>query len=166
MKKINIWILVFITAFVVGMTGCGKVQDKVSEKVSEGIIEKAVGGKVDITKDGINVQKDGAGFQSGNNLKWPKSSMGDIPEPKAKINGVMDDRKIDDCTVVFTELDLDNAKAYVEQLKALGYKDDGLVLSDEKSITFMGKNSSKRMIIFSYKIEAKDGIIEYTKTPD
>ena len=162
MKKTSIWILVLLATTLVFMTGCGKIQDKVSEKVSEGIVEKAVGGNVDITKDGISVQKDGASFQSGDDLKWPKSSMGDLPEPKAKINGVMDASNKEGCTVVFSEMNLDNAKAYIEKLKELGYKDGGLVISDEDGLSYAGQNSSNATIVFSYKISSKDGMIGYT----
>lgn len=162
MTKTSIWLSVLITTTLVFMTGCGKIQDKVSEKVSEGIVEEAVGGKVDITKDGISVQKDGASFKSGDDLKWPKSAMGDLPEPKAKINGVMDASNKEGCTVVFSEMNLNNAKAYVENLKELGYKDNGLAISDEDGLTYAGQNSAKASILFSYKISAKDGMIGYT----
>lgn len=158
MKKANIWVLLLTAVTLVFMTGCGKIQ----EKVSEGVVEKTVGGKVDITNDGIKVQKDGASFQSGNDLKWPKSSMGDLPEPKAKINGLVDANNKEGCTVVFSEMSLDDAKAYVEKLKDLGYKDDGLSISDTDNLSYAGQNSGGASAIINYKVSSKEGMIGYT----
>lgn len=161
MKKTNIWVSVIIATIFVFMSGCGKIQDKVSEKVSEGIVGKAVGANVDITKDGMKVQKDGASFESGTNLKWPKSSMGDLPEPKAKITGlVVNEKNNGGGTVIFSEMSLDDAKAYVEKLMGLGYK-DGTSFSDADGLSYGGINSSGASAVITYNASPKEGTIEY-----
>lgn len=161
MKKTNIWVSVIIASILLFMTGCGKIQDKVNEKVSEGIVGKAVGANVDITKDGLTVQKDGATFQSGNDLKWPKSSMGDLPEPKAKITGlVVNEKNNGGGTVIFSEMSLDDAKAYVEKLKGLGYK-DGTNFSDANGLSYGGVNSGGAAAVITYNASPKEGTIEY-----
>lgn len=50
MKKNRVWFLL-IAVILIFITGCGIIHNKVTEKVSEGVVEKASGGNVDITKD-------------------------------------------------------------------------------------------------------------------
>ena len=161
MNKTKIWVLLLIGAILVFMTGCGKVHDKVGEKVSEGIVGKAVDGNVDITKDGIKVQNDGASIETGNDLKWPKSSMGDLPEPKAKITGILNGKVTEGCTIVLSEMSFDVARAYVEKLKEMGYK-DGLSFSDADGLSYGGKNSGGASAMISYNASPKEGTIGYT----
>ncbi|MBP1760297.1 MAG: hypothetical protein H6Q63_1214 [Firmicutes bacterium] len=89
LKKAYIVALILIAIFFVSITGCSSVGDKIAEKTAEGIAEQTLGGKVDITKDGVKVDKDGVSFETGQDLKWPKGTMGDLPEPKAKISAVL-----------------------------------------------------------------------------
>lgn len=159
MIKTSSWVSILIVASLVFMTGCG-MQDKVNEKVSEGIVSKAVGADVDITKDGVKVQKDGVSIETGNDLKWPKSSMGDLPEPKAKIAGILNGKVNEGCTVVLSEMSFDNAKAYAEKLKDLGYT-DGLSITDADGLSYGGKNSGGAWATISYNASSKEGTIEY-----
>lgn len=162
MKRTHIWVLVLTAAILVFTTGCGKIQDKVSEKVSEGIVSKAVGADVDITKDGLKVQKDGASFESGTDLKWPKSSMGDLPEPKAKISGlVVNENSNGGGTVIFSEMSLDDAKDYKEILIDLGYK-DGISFSDADGLSYGGTNSIGASAVITYNVSPKEGTIQYS----
>ncbi|HEY8911256.1 MAG TPA: DUF6591 domain-containing protein [Desulfosporosinus sp.] len=160
MKKLHLGVFILTAAILVLLTGCGTIQHKVSEKVSEGIVEKAVGGKVDITKDGVKVQKDGTSIESGSDLKWPKSTLGDLPEPKAKIVEIINGAVTVGCTVVFSEMSLDEAKAYVDKLKDLGYK-DGLIFSDNDGLSYAGKNSSGASAMITYNASPKEGTIGY-----
>lgn len=161
MKKTKILVLVLTAAISVCMSGCGKIHDKVSEEVGEGIVAKAVGGNVDITKDGIKVQKDGASIETGDDLKWPKSSMGDLPEPKAKITGILNGKATEGCTVVLSDMSFDVAKEYVEMLKELGYQ-DGLSISEADGISYGGRNKGGASAMISYNASPKEGTIGYT----
>lgn len=160
MRKVNFSVLVLTAAILVFMTGCGIMKDKVNEKIGEGIAEKVVGGKVDISKDGgVKVQKDGSSFEGGTDLKWPQSSMGDLPEPKAKISGVVTGKE--GSSIVFSEMSLGDAQAYIEKLKELGYK-DGLNMTDSDSLSYTGKNSSGATVMFAYNASPKEGTIGYS----
>ncbi len=161
MKKLNIGIFLLTAAIVVSLTGCGSVQNKISEKVNEGIAEKAVGGKVDITKDGVKVQKDGVNYETGKDLKWPKEAMGDLPEPKAKIISVVNGDAGKGGTVAYTGMSLEDAKAYAETLKGLGYK-GGMSISDGDIISHSGKNENGASVMFIYNTSPKEGSIMYT----
>ena len=161
MKRLQLGVFTLTAAILVLLTGCATIQDKVSGKVSEGIVDKAVGGKVDVTKDGIKVQKDGTSIESGSDLMWPKSAMGDLPEPKAKFIGIINGNVTAGCTVVLSEMSLDDAQSYVDKLKSLGYK-DGLIFSDDDALSYAGKNTANDMAMISYKISSKEGTIQYT----
>ena len=115
---------------------------------------------MDITKDGITVQKDGASIQSGNDLKWPKSSMGDLSEPKGKIIGILNGNTTGGGTVVLSEMSLDDAKAYVEKLKDLGYKEISS-FSDASSLLYGGKNIGGATVVMTYNGTSKEGTIQY-----
>ena len=162
MKKASMKTMVLIAAMIVSLCGCGAVQDKVTEKIGEGIAEKAIGGNVDITKDGVKVEKDGVSYETGNDLKWPKDAMGDLPEPKAKISAVLNADAEKGGSLAYEEMSLEDAKVYVEELKALGYK-DGLNMSDEDLITYSGKNSDGYSVMFTYTLSTKGGSIMYTR---
>lgn len=156
MKKTSIWATVLIVSISLFMTGCGKIE----EKVSEGIVEKAIGGNVDITKDGFKVEKDGVSVETGNDLKWPKRDMGDLPELKGKILGVLKGSVTEGCTVVMSEISIDAIKAYAEKLEGLGYK-NGLGFSDTEGLGFSGKNSSGASVTIAYMASSKEGTIQY-----
>jgi hypothetical protein len=160
MKKAYIGVILLSAAVFFSLTGCGSMQDKIAEKATEGIAEKAVGGNVDITKDGVKVQKDGVSYEAGKDLKWPKEAMGDLPEPKAKISAVINTDAGKGGSVTCTEMSLEDAKAYVEKLKELGYK-DGMSISDMDLISYSGKNGSGASATFMYNISPKEGSIMY-----
>lgn len=159
MKKAYIGIIVLAAAIFL-LTGCGSIQDKVAEKTTEAIAEKAVGGNVDITKDGVKVEKDGVNFETGTDLKWPKDAMGDLPELNAKIDSILNDQNGKGGTVVYSGISLEDAKAYVEKLKELGYK-DGLSISDADLLSYSGQSNSGASVAFMYSISPKEGSIMY-----
>lgn len=153
--------IVLSTAIFLTLTGCGSVEDKIAEKATEGIAEKAVGGKVDITKDGVKIEKEGVTYETGQDLKWPKESMGDIPEPKAEISAILNADADKGGTVAFTDMSIEDAKKYVEKLKELGYK-DGMSFADKDMFSHSGKNSSGASVMFTYSISPKEGSIMYS----
>ncbi|NLI93092.1 MAG: hypothetical protein GX434_13160 [Peptococcaceae bacterium] len=160
MKKTYINICIVIMIVILSLTGCGTVQDKVSEKVGEKIAGDAIGGSVDITKDGLKAEKDGVSYQTGDDLKWSKEAMGNIPEPKAKISGVSNAQG-EGGSVTYSEMSLEEAKAYEEKLIDLGYTEDGRSVADNDMMGYSGKNSSGDSVIFTYNIGSKDGSIYY-----
>jgi len=160
MNKSYISVFVLILIIMISITGCGTIQNKIAEKTAEGIAEKAVGGNVDITKDGVKVQKDGVNYEAGKDLKWPKDAMGDLPEPKAKISAVLNADKSKGGTVGYSDMTIEDAKAYVEKLKELGYK-DGISISDNDIISYSGKNGNGDSVMFTYNTSPKEGSITY-----
>lgn len=60
--------------------GCG---DSIKETITEKTIEKITDGEVDIdTKDGkVSFGNEDGSVTAGENLEWPKESMGSLPEP-------------------------------------------------------------------------------------
>ncbi|MBP1760298.1 MAG: hypothetical protein H6Q63_1215 [Firmicutes bacterium] len=58
-------------------------------------------------------------------------------------------------------MSVEDAKAYVEKIKELGYK-DGLSLSDTDMISYSGKNSSGASVMFTYSVSPMEGTIIYT----
>ena len=165
MKTTRIGVLVLTAAIFFSLTGCGSIENKIAEKTAEGIAEKTVGGKVDITQDGVKVQSDEVNYETGKDLKWPKGAMGELPEPKAKISAVVNAEAGKGGSVAFGEMGLEDAKAYVEKLKELGYM-GGLSISDEDLISHSGKNGSGASVIFNYSISPKEGSILYKTAGD
>lgn len=86
-KSFLIFILL-IAVFSILMTGCKK---KIEEKIVEKIIEDTTGGKVDINKDTTTIKTDKGETKIGENQKWPKDKMCDLPELKANITMVVED---------------------------------------------------------------------------
>lgn len=160
MKKSHLGKIILSTVVIFSLIGCGSIQDKIAEKTSEKAASKAVGGNVDITKDGVKVQKDGVNYETGKDLKWPKESMGDIPEPKAKISAVLNANSSKGGSVVCSGMSLEDAKDYTEKLKSLGYK-DGASVSETDVLSYSGKNSSEASVSFMYNISSKEGTIVY-----
>ncbi len=162
MKKAYTSICIIIMIVILSLTGCGSVQNKVSEKVGEKIAGDAIEGKVDITKDGVKIEKDGVSYQTGDDLKWPAEAMGNLPEPKAKINAVTnDDKSVEGGSVVYSEMSQEEAKAYVEKLIGLGYTEEKNNISGNENIGYSGKNSSGDAVVFTYSTSSKDGSIYY-----
>jgi len=110
-------------------------------------------------KDGTRVEKDGdtlivtgkdgerGALTTGDNLAWPKSLMGDLPELKGNVVSVVES---DDGNMVIVEgVKRSDFEAYTKQVEAKGYASDG-VMDYGGALLFVGaKGNSEVSMTFS-----------------
>lgn len=156
--KFALYLFIFILVF--SLTGCGKVVEKASQKAIEKAVEEAVGGEVSIQEDGIKIESKDGTFESGGDLKWPADAMGDLPIPKANVTGIIKDNSNKGCTVSLTDFSIEDANAYLEKLKSLGYE-DGFTMEDKEMMMYSGSKDDGSAITFAYNNVPKEGTIFY-----
>ena len=155
--------MVLLTIFlIISISACGKVGEKIAQKGVEKAVEKATGGKVDISNDGGKIEVDGQSFAFGEKLSWPKDAMGDLPEPKAVVNAVMQGEENKGSMVILSGFE--DGKGYVQKLKDMGYA-DVMNMEDTQGFVYIGKktiNDQKSAVVnITYNLESKDGSITY-----
>jgi hypothetical protein len=106
---------------------------------------------------GENVQN----IDFGENIEWPKELMANLPEPKGKVTAVINDESTGSCTIAFAEMSKEDAMAYVDKIKELGYT-NGLNVADGESIMAGGTETNGAEAFFTYNITAKEGTISYS----
>lgn len=163
MKGKIIIIFILLTAtFSTLITGC---QKKAEEKMAEKIIEDATGAEVDISGDTTTIKTDEGETKIGENQKWPKDKMGDLPELKANITMVMEDydkeKDINLGMVYFDSLKKDDAEKYLGYIKELKYESFFEVFNDDGFI-YSGKNEDGAEVVFSYTDDGGTGSLSYT----
>ena len=163
MKGKIIIIFILLTAtFSTLLTGC---QKKVEEKMAEKIIEDATGAEVDISGDTTTIKTEKGETKIGENQKWPKDKMGDLPELKANITMVMEDydkeKDINLGMVYFDSLKKDDAEKYLGYIKELKYESFFEVFNDDGFI-YSGKNEDGAEVVFSYTDDGGTGSLSYT----
>ena len=163
MKSKIIIIFILLTAtFSTLLTGC---QKKVEEKMAEKIIEDATGAEVDISGDTTTIKTEKGETKIGENQKWPKDKMGDLPELKANITMVMEDydkeKDINLGMVYFDSLKKDDAEKYLGYIKELKYESFFEVFNDDGFI-YSGKNEDGAEVVFSYTDDGGTGSLSYT----
>lgn len=163
MKGKIIIIFILLTAtFSTLLTGC---QKKAEEKMAEKIIEDATGAEVDISGDTTTIKTEKGETKIGENQKWPKDKMGDLPELKANITMVMEDydkeKDINLGMVYFDSLKKDDAEKYLGYIKELKYESFFEVFNDDGFI-YSGKNEDGAEVVFSYTDDGGTGSLSYT----
>ena len=163
MKGKIIIIFILLTAtFSTLLTGC---QKKAEEKMAERIIEDATGAEVDISGDTTTIKTEKGETKIGENQKWPKDKMGDLPELKANITMVMEDydkeKDINLGMVYFDSLKKDDAEKYLGYIKELKYESFFEVFNDDGFI-YSGKNEDGAEVVFSYTDDGGTGSLSYT----
>lgn len=155
-KKWTVFLAVLVTLIMILSTGCGKVEEKVAEE----IIEQSVGENVDvdISGDNVSIESDDGIFKAGSDLEWPTDAMKDLPKPKAVVTGIMTADENNSCTVTFTDMDIEDAKDYAQQLSDMGFK-NGMNIMDEDSIIVIGKRDDSCEASFIYNVISKEGTI-------
>lgn len=141
-------------------TACGQsVEEKIGNKISEKIIEQATDGEVDVdTKDGLSIETEDGSVKAGENLKWPKESMGALPKPKATIISISEIKE-EDSTSIILEFDKDNGGAeYMDQIIDLGYIETMLNRSDDY-IMYLGVKDDNTSIGYTYYEDERQGTI-------
>ncbi|HYE83236.1 MAG TPA: hypothetical protein VEG39_13855 [Clostridia bacterium] len=161
MKAARLVAVLLIATVVFSLCGCRKVEEKIAEKGAEKLIEDALGVDVDISEDGGEIKVDGGAMEAGEDLPWPKEAMGDMPKPEGKITFIMKDDETKGCTVTVSELETDNAKQYVEELKKMGYKET-MRTENEDGILFMGGTDKGEIVNFAYNYSDKQGVVAYS----
>ena len=156
----NKGIIVLIVVLAVLSTACKK---KLEEKITEKIIEGASGGQVDIDKDITTIKSGNSTTQMGDNIKWPKDKMGNLPELKANINMMTEDKDTTLGMIYFDNLKKDDAEKYLETIKELNYEEVFSTSSGE-GFMYSGKDDDGSEVIFSYTFDGA-GSLSYTDKP-
>jgi len=159
MKKVIV-LLVIVMIVGVFVSGCRK---SIGDRIAEGIVEDITGGEVDISGDGedVTIETEDGSFSVGESMDWPGGSMADLPKPNATITGVMDAGE-DGCTVVFTDMSKGDSDKYMEDIKAKGYTEDSMNMSDADGIWYVGSNQNGAVVTFTYTNESGEGMVAYT----
>ncbi len=152
--------VVFILILVIISTGCKKT---IEEKIVENLVEDATGADVDINKDSTTIKTGSSETKVGNNLKWPKDKMGNLPELKANITTAMEDKELTLSMIYFDALDKDEASKYVGKIKDLGYE-SVFETSDTNGFMYSGKDEDGSEVIFAYYYDGT-GSLSYTDKP-
>lgn len=162
MRNVKILAIICIFAMLLSLSGCAKkLEEKIAEKTVEKMLENAVGGKVDITTDdGMKIQTEDGEMKTGENLEWPKEAMGDLPIPKAKVTFVMKDNNNKNCTVTLSELQPEDAKAFLEKLIDMGFK-DGMNMQADDLLMYTGKRADGCAVNFTYNNGPKEGVLVF-----
>lgn len=154
-------LILLITIIATLTTGCKK---KIEEKITEKIIEDVTGGKVDISKDTTTIKTEKGETKVGENLKWPKDKMGNLPDLKANITMIMEDhdkeRDINLGMVYFDSLKKDDAEKYLESIKELKYE-SVFETSSGDGFMYSGKNEEGAEVVFSFTNDGT-GSLSYT----
>ncbi len=157
MKRKLLMIFILLIAVSTLMTGCKK---KLEEKIAEKIIEDATGGNVDISKDTTTIKTEQGETKVGENLKWPKDIMGNLPELKANITMVVEDKESTIGMIYFDDLEVKNAEKYLEAIIKLNYESVFETTNDE-GFMYSGKNEEGAEVVFSYYNEGT-GSLSYS----
>lgn len=151
MKKYILISLTVILTFSFILSGCGN-----NEKLKDDSIKSG--------DETVSIKIDNGDIVAGDDVEWPENNMGDIAKPNSKITAVLKDDTTGNCTVVFSDMDKEDAVQYVEELKKLGYQPI-MEVNDADEVMFSGKNSKEVMATFTYNNTAKEGSVSYIPNP-
>lgn len=126
------------------------------------VIKDVDGTRVEVQGDTVTVKgEDGeATIKAGDNLPWPKDKMGDLPEIKGNILGVIDTPQ--GVSVTIENVKKSEYEAYVAGLKELGYE-AALELDNvgETSSLFQGKNEDGDTVSVQHHSDGDTCVIIY-----
>lgn len=137
-------LVVTLFCLILMLTACGA--DKTSQS-SDG------------TQSAENAQKEPS-IDLGEDLKWPKDFMGNLPEPRGKITAVISDETTKQCIVTFAEMSKEDAAAYAKKIEELGYV-GGLKVSDVDLISINGEDATGAKVDFLYNVSPKEGTVSF-----
>lgn len=163
MSKFKVVAFLLIITLLISLSACGKAGGKIAEQSVEKAVEKATGGTVDLSNDGLKIEGDGQSIAIGDKLAWPKDVMGDLPEPRAQVTGIIKGEANNGAIVIVSEFG--DVKGYVEQLQDMGYK-DVMNIEDTEGFIYTGKkavNETKSAVAsITYNFSSKEGSITYS----
>lgn len=178
MKKILIMLLVVLMCF--SFVACRKsIEERAAEKILEGILDADVDienggedfsistsdGEVDFSIDsngeGVVIEGDDGRMETGSDLAYPTSHMGDLPELNARIEFVstMDEPNIS-ASVTYADITKEAAKDYLKVVKSLGY--EGVEFVDDTEITFIGSNTKGEGVALTYTDDSQVLFVTFT----
>lgn len=150
MKKLFVIALITVLALTL-LAGCGP-------KVIKGVD----GTKVEVQGDTVTVKgEDGeASITAGDNLPWPEEKMGNLPEFKGSIIGVIDTPQ--GVSVTMEGVKKATFEAYVAALKDLGYEAT-MELDNVGGTTslFQGKNEDDDAVSVQHHSDSDTCVIIY-----
>ncbi|MDD3852139.1 MAG: hypothetical protein PHD40_00615 [Syntrophomonadaceae bacterium] len=157
-KRLTVILLTVI--MMLSLASCGvkkSVDEKIAEKVTEGIVNKATGGEADLNiKDGQLTMKgeDGETVTFGD-TKWPEGQAADLlPKfKKGKIITVINADKA--CMVTLENVEPQDYKYYVEELKSKGFSNDIQEFSSELNDNYSAKSNDSTIVYVLYDSENK-----------
>lgn len=152
MKKGTLLISAIIIFTAMLLTSCRGVGNVIKKKIP--------GGDIKIDESSGKIESGDSSMSFGENLKWPKEFMVNMPEPKGNVTAVVKDDKTRQCSVCISEMNKDDASDYAASLKKLGYS-GGVEVSDSESIMFSGKASDGSEVVFLYNTTSKEGSVSY-----
>ena len=97
----------------------------------------------------------------GENMQWPSSQLGNLPQLNGKVTAVYKDNQSNSCIVSLSDCIIFDAAAYIAKLKSLGYV-NGMDMSDGNGYLYYGTNSENNTATFTYTISTKEASITYT----
>ncbi len=160
-RKFVLILILLIAISATLMTGCKKkIEEKIAEKFIEKTIEDATGGKVDINKDTATIKTEQGETKVGDNLKWPKDKVGNLPELKANIVMITEDIEKTLVFLSFDSLKTDDAEKYLESIKKLKYESVFETTSGD-GFMYSGKDEDGSEVVFSYFNDGT-GSLSYT----
>lgn len=150
-KRLFLALLILCLAF--AFTACGG-SDKESEDSGLTNVD------VDTSLDGESgtITSDEGSIEYGEDIDWPDDL--DLEKPKGTLVGVMKDAESNQYTIAFNEMELDDAKDYIQYLKDEGYV-DGMELSDVDMEMYSGTKPNGEFATFIYNSEPKEGSLTY-----
>ena len=155
-KQKRFFIVLLILCLAFAFTACGGSAEEADEPADEGVSNV----DIDTSLDGESgtITSDEGSLEYGENIDWPA----DVPldEVNATLVGVAKDDATGQYTIVFNEMEADDAAAYVQYLKDEGFV-DGMEMSDADMITYSGTNANNEFAAFLYTNEPKEGSLTY-----
>lgn len=146
-KNIAITLAVLLVAFT--LCACAASSEKAAEKM----IENITGQKVDIEDGGDSITIKGNDGESmtvttGGDQAWPTDKLGDLPELKGKIISVIEAGGT--CHVSLEDVSEADIKAYIQELKDMGYADGSEYSDEDGMIVFSGTKDDHQATVSYY----------------
>jgi len=148
-KKVLAFSLVLILTLMI-LSGCEPTVQKVIN---------VDGNRVEVRGDAVTFKsEDGeALIASGGNLSWPKDKMGDLPEFKGNIIGVVTTPEGD--MVTLDGISKSEYESYIDQLKAQGYEATYETAINQSTMMFIGKKGDNGVSIQYHPNDSKGACV-------
>lgn len=100
------------------------------------------------------------------NFEWKDSDFANLPKPEAILTAIVKDENTGSVMSTFSKMSTDNASAYVNSLKDLGYSGD-CDYNDEDGTIYTAEDGNGFAVAFTYSSITQEGTILYRhRAPD